>query len=98
MSYSQIVTENIRLIILRALEEDADYSHNETVIQGVLEAFGYNLSRDKLRTELYWLQEQDLAVINDTSGVLVIKLTQRGQDVALGRTRVPGVARRAPGG
>lgn len=97
MSYTKIVLENMRLVVLQALEEDPDYSHNESVIQGVLSTFGHSPSQDKLRTELHWLQEQDLVTLDDIGGVLVIRLTKRGEDVALGRARVPGVARRAPG-
>jgi len=96
MSYTQIVMENIRLIILQALEEDVDYSHNEEVIRGVLGTFGHRISHDRLRAELHWLAEQGLVTINDVSGLLVIKLTARGEDVALGRSRVPGVARPRP--
>ncbi|MDH5185207.1 MAG: ArsR family transcriptional regulator, partial [Gammaproteobacteria bacterium] len=97
MSLKDIVTENttqnIRLMILKALEEDPDYSHNDTVLQSILQLVGLGVSRDKLRTELTWLSEQGLITIEDNNGVMVAKLNARGEDVALGRSRVPGIAR-----
>ncbi|RMG56317.1 MAG: hypothetical protein D6717_06780 [Gammaproteobacteria bacterium] len=97
MSFPQIVIENARLIILQALEEDPDYSHNEDILRGVLEAFGHRLSHDRLRTELHWLAEQGLVGLEQVRDLLVVRLTPRGEDVALGNTRVPGVARPRPG-
>jgi len=97
MSFAQLVNEDMRLKVLQALEEDPDYSHNEAVIQSVLAAVGHNVSHDRLRTELHWLAEQGLISIDGIAGVLVVKLTTRGEDVALGRARVPGVKRPGPG-
>ncbi len=97
MSFSAIVTEDVRLTILRGLEQDPDYAHNDAVLRQLLAAVGHAISRDKLHTELAWLEEQGLVSTNDGAGVLVVKLTTRGEDVALGRTRVPGVKRPGPG-
>ena len=96
MSYAQIVSESIRLIVLQFLEEEPDYAQNEGVIKTGLGVFGHHISRDKLHTELSWLSEQGLVTLDTVSGVLVVKLTQRGEDVALGYARVPGVARPSP--
>ncbi len=96
MSYADIVTEDQRLAILEALEGDPDYSHNEHVLGRLLQAVGHGISRDRLRTHIAWLQEQELVAVEDISGVLVVRLTSRGEDAALGRARVPGVARRRP--
>lgn len=43
MEFSELVDSDRRLVILRALEEDAGYSLNESVIQSVLEALGHNV-------------------------------------------------------
>ena len=98
MSFEDFEIEHHRLRILQLLEEDVDYSKNEHIIQGGLHAYGYGISAARLRTELHWLQEQGLVTIEEIGGVLVVKLTMRGEDVALGRARVPGVARPRPGG
>ena len=98
MSYRELIAEHVRLSILQVLEQDAQYAHNETVLQAALSAVGHGVSADRLRSELAWLAEQGLMVVTDTSGIQVAKLTTRGVDAALGRTNVPGVARPGPGG
>lgn len=95
MSYRDLVEADIRLAILQVLEEDPDYSHNERILQGALERVGHSISGDRLRTELRWLEEQGLVTIEDV-GLYVVKLTRRGEDIALGRARVDGVARPRP--
>lgn len=95
MSYRDLVEADCRLAILQVLEEDPDYSHNERILQGALARLGHSLSGDRLRTEVRWLEEQGLVSISDV-GVYVIKLTRRGEDAALGRARVDGVARPRP--
>lgn len=93
MSYADVVASDQRLVILQALEQDADYSHNEHVLRSVCASVGHNVSRDRLRTELNWLAEQGLISVEETAGTQVARLTARGEDVAQGRARVPGVAR-----
>lgn len=97
MSYEEIVAGDQRLVLLQILEEDVGYAHNETVLQHALGAMGHGVSSDRLRTELAWLAEQGLITIEHVGNLQVVKLTNRGEDVALGRTRVPGVARPRPG-
>ena len=97
MSFSTIVAEDQRLAILQLLEQDADYSHNEYVIGRLLATLGHAIGGDLLRSHLHWLAEQGLVKLDESADMLVAKLTDRGEDVALGRARVPGVARRRPG-
>jgi hypothetical protein len=96
MSFEDLVTEDMRLVILKALYEDADYSHNEHVIKSALGLLGHKVSSDRVRTELAWLKEQALVETREVSGVIIAKLTRRGADVAQGRTTVPGVKRPEP--
>lgn len=97
MSYRDIETAGIRLAALQLLEQDPDYSHNEQILQRMLEAhYAHGVSGDRLRTELRWLEEQGLVAITDVVGLYVVKLTRRGEDVALGRARAEGVARPRP--
>jgi hypothetical protein len=97
VSFSEHIAADIRLVLLQALEEDPDYSHNEGVLRAALGAVGHGISHDRLRVELAWLAEQGLVTVTDAAGLQVARLTARGEDVALGRTRVPGVARPRPG-
>ena len=93
MSFSEVVAEDQRLLLLQALEEDPDYSHNEHVLRSLLAAMGHHTSRDSVRTQLAWLAEQGLVELMDAAGTQIAKLTARGEDVALGNARAPGVAR-----
>lgn len=96
MSFSNLLKEDQRLVILRALVQDLGYSHNESIIHKVLEEFGHACSRDCVRTHLSWLQEQGLLTVKDVAGYMVATITQRGADVACGRASVPGVNRPSP--
>lgn len=98
MSYLELITEDRRLVILRALAEDAGYSHNESVLQSILAAFGHTVSRDQVRSLISWLAEQDLVHVETVGSYMVAKLTGRGADVASGAAIVPGVKRPAPRG
>ncbi len=96
MSFEKLVQEDMRLVVLQVLGEDADYSHNEHVLREALRAVGHSVSQDKLHTELAWLAEQGFISLADTVGVKVAKLSARGLDVANGATVVPGVKRPVP--
>lgn len=96
MGFADLVASDRRLVILRALEQDLGYSHNESIIHSILGEFGHRCSRDLVRTDLTWLQEQGLVTLEDISGIYVATITQRGVDVATGTATVPGVKRPAP--
>lgn len=98
MSFSKLATEDQRYVILRVLSEDNDYSLNEAVLRRSLELYGHSISQDALRTQLAWLEEQELLSLKTVGeDFRVATLTTRGLDVAQKRTRVPGVARPLPG-
>jgi len=94
--YERIIQQDRRLVVLRMLAQDADYSHNEYILGEALRVYGHRISADLLRSELSWLAEQGLLVVEDVSGVLIAKLTRRGKDVAEGAVAVPGVKRPEP--
>lgn len=98
MDFSDRMRAGRRLVILRVLAGMPQYSGHEYRIAGVMEDdHGESASRDQLRGELGWLEEQGLVICQSTSqGLWVATLTVRGEDVACGRTEVPGVARPRP--
>lgn len=96
--FADLVTADIRLVILRLLAEDPGYSMNESVLQQGVALLGHTVSRDRVRTEMRWLEEQGLLTVASVVGVLVGKLTPRGADVASGAARVDGVKRPGPRG
>ena len=98
MSYADINTQNIRLIILRDLNDSYAYTSNDSVLRSVLELYGQPVSRDRVRTELTWLADQGLVALIPIgeSGSYRVTLTGAGIDVALGKTTNPGVQRPTP--
>jgi hypothetical protein len=97
-SFSEDVRKDLRLIMLRALEQDPGYDLNESILHSIVGQFGHNVTRDQIRTEVAWLQEQGFVSTKDVVGCLVATLTERGADVATGRAVVPGVKRPSPKG
>lgn len=93
--YADFLSQDRRLVILRILAEMPTYRANSSVLHTVLNQWGHEPSRDLVKTELRWLEEQKLVELDDidNGSVLLAKLTERGQDVAAGRARVDGVKR-----
>ncbi|WP_025132157.1 hypothetical protein [Pseudomonas sp. PH1b] len=91
--YAAFLREDYRLVILRLLAETTGYRANSSVLTMALDSFGHTLSRDQVKTELHWLAEQGAVTVSDVGPVLVATLTERGQDIAAGRARVPGIKR-----
>lgn len=93
--YSNFLRADMRLVILRSLAELPSYRANSSVLHTVLQHWGHEPSRDQVKTELRWLEEQALVSIDSIGdgSVLLVALTERGADVAAGRARVDGVKR-----
>lgn len=96
-TYLKVLEEDRRLTILLLLAEAADYKANQFLLLSALDTFGHNVSMDRLRADLAWLEEQGLLTNSATAGVQIPQLTARGLDVAQGRTTHPGVKRPRPG-
>ncbi len=91
--YAEFLREDVRLVLLRLLSEMVAYRANSSVLTMALDSYGHSLSRDQVKTELHWLAEQGALTVSDVGPVLVATLTERGQDIAAGRARVPGIKR-----
>lgn len=97
MPFKKFEEEDRRLVILRSLAEDQDYTVNSSILQQALEVWGHKVSRDRLHSDIAWLNEQGLLTYEEVSSVYVAKITQRGLDVSQGTAAVPGVKRPGPG-
>ncbi|ENX02669.1 hypothetical protein F900_01115 [Acinetobacter modestus] len=94
MRYADALKEDMRLVVLRSLSELPTYRSNSSVLHDFITRYGHSFSRDQLRTELHWLAEQGLLEIEENLGtVFVVKLTERGADVAKGLVITHGVKR-----
>lgn len=84
--------EHLRSSILRTLSKAPQYSANDSIILDVVRSVGFSaVSRAQIRTELSWLQEQGLVRTETIETLIIVTLTERGEDVAAGRSTVPGV-------
>lgn len=98
-SFYDYTMGHARLAILRALTEaPGTHTANDSVLIMVMEQLGLPLTRDQLRTQLGWLEEQGLIrLARPTDSLIVATLRERGADVAVGRAHVDGVQRPSPG-
>jgi len=94
MSYADEITAARRLAILLALYFAPGYTLNRAALRFQVERTGYITSADKMASECAWLAEMELVEQMDLD---VVRLTARGEDVALGRSDTPGVRRPSPG-
>lgn len=93
MSFADTLAEHRRITILRFLDASGGYSVNESILYDAVNAHGVVSTRAQVCTELAWLRDQGLVTIEDLRGLMIATLTSRGQDIATGRTTVPGVKR-----
>lgn len=93
MSYAAEIQRARRLNILLNLFMAPGYTASLQVLRAQGDAAGYVMSHDLIDSELAWLREQGYL---DTLPAGAHRLTDRGQDVALGRAQVPGVRRPSP--
>ncbi len=98
MSFAEHLAEERRLVILRLLDQMPEYTANDSVLSTGLGDVGLRCTRDQVRTDLAWLEEQGLVTIERMieGRVLVATLTARGSDVQAGRAAQPGVKRPSP--
>lgn len=97
-SFYDFTMGHVRLAVLRALTEAASHQANDSVLMTVTEQLGLPITRDQLRTQLGWLEEQGLVrLVQPLPGLTVATLRERGGDVAVGRAHVEGVQRPSPG-
>ena len=96
MNYSERLTQDRRLVILRLLLNAPLYTANDSVITIALSDFGHAVSRDQVRTDLAWLAENGCMTIEDLATIQIATLTQRGVETATGDVITPGVKRPSP--
>jgi len=94
-SMAKLVSEHKRLSILLALNESAGFDLNDSIIRDVLKMYSLKSSRDQVRTELTWLEQQGYVTIEKLgqSDVWIAKITHAGIDVAEGNVVVHGIKR-----
>jgi len=85
--------EDRRLKILRALAAENDYAMSDGLIRMMLADWGHKESSDTIRTDIAWLDEQDLVQTREQESAIIVTAMPRGCEVADGSAVVPGVRR-----
>ena len=93
MSYAEEVIKARRLAILMALYFSPGYTMASELLRDQVSKTGYVTSHDLLLTEIAWLAEMQLVERLEFNAVV---LTARGEDIALGRSEIPGVRKPSP--
>lgn len=94
MSYADEISAARRLTILLMLSFSSGYTLNRAALRTQVERTGYVTSIDLMASECAWLAEMGLVEQLEMDAV---RLTDRGEDTALGRSQTPGVRRPSPG-
>lgn len=94
MTYAEEIAAARRLAILLALYFAPGYTLNRAALHNHVERTGYVTSMALFVSECAWLTEIGLIELLELD---VVRLTVRGEDVALGRSQTPGVRRPSPG-
>lgn len=95
-SYREMAMQDLRLVVLRMLASAPSYAANVYIIGRELERNGHHESKDSIQTQLAWLAEQGLVHLVTDPPLVVATLSDRGLDVAQGRSIAPGVQRPRP--
>lgn len=101
MSYATFMTEDRRLVILRALDGSPGRKANHFVLQTICQSLGHSVSHDQILGDMAWLKQMELLTceaVNSAGGSITIAtITTRGCEVAEGLAMCPGVKRPLPG-
>lgn len=96
MSMDRIIHEEARLIILRELVVQSNYTLNEALLQSTLETFGIYRPRIWVREVMRWLESMSAVRVTEAGTVLIATLTPKGRDHVEGRYLIEGIKRPGP--
>ncbi|MEC7931494.1 MAG: ArsR family transcriptional regulator [Pseudomonadota bacterium] len=97
--FSNLYDGHVRLAILRLLDGQPGYCANDSVLATAVQSLGMTCTRDQMRGHVHWLKEVGVVtLLTPIDGVIVATLTERGADVANGRSTLPGIQRPSPKG
>lgn len=95
-SMDTIIAEHRALAILRLVERANAYRSNERLIAARLEQLGMAALPEQVRDMLDGFERRGFVRAEHSSGVVVVTLTQAGQEVACGLRPAEGVLRPRP--
>jgi repressor of nif and glnA expression len=95
-AYEAVLTEDARLVILKALQAQTDGRLNEVILERELDRFGHRRSRQWVRTQILKLEELGAVTKVEAGTVMVAAITRLGLAHCERREVVDGVARPSP--
>ena len=96
MSYLEPLSEHRRLTILKHLEKVSGYTANASILTDVANGVGVTSTRAQIEADLTWLEEAGLVTLDRAGDFIVVIATQRGVEIALGRSFVNNVKQPHP--
>ena len=93
MNYLNHLREHTRLIVLRALADEPNYTHNDAILADIAKSYSVDRGRDFLKTEIRWLENIGAVTVKELGSTLIVTATQRGVDHAERRIVIDGVRR-----
>ena len=94
MRFDTYMSEDRRLVILRLLESQDDFTLNDGLLLHGLDQLGHGVSRQTLHNDMVWLEALGLVNLSRLSPqIMRICLSEKGQEVCLGKQRIAGIRR-----
>ncbi|MPZ57602.1 MAG: hypothetical protein GEU91_14105 [Rhizobiales bacterium] len=93
MTMHDIIREEARLIILKALQAQVDERLNSELLRAELETYGIGKSRDWVHDELSFLAEMGAITVVTAGSVRVATLTEKGAAHLKRQIAIEGVKR-----
>lgn len=91
-----IIREDARLVILKALHEQSNYSLNDGLLRDTLEFAGISRSREWVREEIGYLVDMGAVTRTTFGSVVVATLLPKGVEHVERRLLIEGVKRPSP--
>lgn len=95
--YQEHQSRHRRITILKVLSESQEYRCGDALLWDLVATYVPS-TRDQIRSDLAWLAENGLVSLRVISTATIATMTERGGDIAAGRSTDPGVARPSPRG
>ena len=76
---AQLIREQARLVVLRALADQVDERLNSDLLLPQLDLFGIRKDRAWLHEELRWLADMGAVTLLEAGSILVATLTEKGR-------------------
>jgi repressor of nif and glnA expression len=96
MNFGDQQQSTVRLKMLRLLRKSG-MAINHEAMQIALESMGIRMSMDQVRAEMVWLGDMGTVTLLPVAHLTVAEITDKGNDVAKGVSRVPGIDVFVPG-